>query len=452
MRARATLAAAAMMLVPACFATPAGAYSDVSNFADSTGRLQDQLSNPEYWSLRESQQDTTNPDPYRAPERWAPARGRVIPVHYPNRYGAMISAHLWGPRRAAHRSPALVFINGAGDAEEEYWSFAEDLAEHGYVVMTFDPQGSGRSDADPNPKSAYCDPNGAWRRPQEMGIREHGSCAGQNDNGVDSTVGQVPSAAGIVVGGHTGRQGTPDVQALYDRLSPNYVFGAFDAYEWMASAANPWRSQIDFRRVAVMGHSLGAYAAAMVANGDPLHRFRAGVALDSYAHFMHGVEPRVPTLWEQSEQETLSGPRLAPPPPTALHPTRQDYAAAVARGVDAMYVVPRASNHSEFAYSGPDQPAPASRAGQRVATYFALAWLDRAFKRPRRSANRRLLAARFDSSVDRSSIGLGRWDAATMTNDPYRITGARIADALSSNYVSRYAFGGRSCDDMRRGP
>ena len=40
-----------------------------------------------------------------------------------------------------------------------------------------------------------------------------------------------------------------------------------------------------------MGHSLGAYAAAMVANGDPRHRFRAGIALDAYAHFMHGVRP-----------------------------------------------------------------------------------------------------------------------------------------------------------------
>jgi hypothetical protein len=237
-----------------------------------------------------------------------------------------------------------------------------------------------------------------------MGVREHGSCAGQNDNGVDSTTGQVPAVADIAVGGHTGRQGTSDVQAIYDQLSPNFIFGAFDAYKWMASPADPWRGQVDFARVGVMGHSLGAYAAAMVANGDPLHRFRVGIALDSYAHLMHHVEPRVPTLYEQSEQELVSGPRLAAPPPTALHATREDYAAFVTRRVGTMYVVLRASNHSEFAYTGPDQPAPASRAGQRVATYFALAWLDRALSRARipgrRSANARLLAARFDRSVD----------------------------------------------------
>jgi len=428
--------------------SPAWYEREASDFADSTGRTQDQLANPEYWPLRESQADTDNPDPYRAPERWAPTRGRVLAVHYPNRYGAMISAHLWAPRGGAGPHPAVIFINGSGTREEDYWAFAQDLAEHGYVVMTFDPQGVGRSDTAPNPQSKYCDPNGAWRRPQEMGVREHGSCAGENDNGINSNVGQVPAVADIVVGGHTGQEGTADVQGIYDELSPNFIFGAFDAYRWLASRADPWRGLVDFTRVATMGHSLGAYAAAMVANGDPLHRFRAGISLDSYAHFMHGVGPRVPTLYEQSEQELFSGPRLAPPPPTSLHGTRRDYPAFVARHIDAMYVVLRASNHSEFAYSGPDEPAPASRAGQRVATYFALAWLDRAL-RGRPDAATRLRAARFDRSMDVSSIGLGRWDPATQTNQPYRIAGEDIAAALSPYFVSRYAFGGHVCRDMR---
>lgn len=423
---------------------------EAHNFADSTGRTQDQLANPEYWPLREAQDDPANPDPYRAPEKWAPRRGRMLAVHYPNRYGAVISAHLWAPPRAAGRPyPAVIFINGSGEPEEEYWAYAEDLAEHGYMAMTFDPQGVGKSESAPNPQSTYCDPNGEWRKPQEMGVQEHGDCAGQNDNGVDSVAGQGPSVVDLVVGGHTGQQGTPDIQDLYDKLSPNYIFGAFDAYGWLASADDPWREQIDFTRIGVMGHSLGAYAAAMVANGDPLRRFRAGVALDSYAHLMHDVAPRVPTLYEQSEQESLAGPRLAPPPATALHGTRKDYDAFVSQGVDVMYAVLHASNHADFAYNGPDNPAPASRLGQRVATYFALAWLDRALGASRRAAAR-LVAARFDRSVDRSSIGLGTWDPATQTNQPYRIGGLRVADALSAYYVSRYAFAGHACDDMRR--
>jgi pimeloyl-ACP methyl ester carboxylesterase len=296
-----------------------------------------------------------------------------------------------------------------------------------------------------------------------MGVREHGECAGQNDNGVNSTVGQVPGVAAIAVEGRTGSQGTIDVQGLYEELEPNFVFGAFDAHRWLASRANPWRRQIDFGRVSLIGHSLGAYAAALVANGDPLRRFRAAVALDSYANLMHGVRPKVPTLFQQSEQELFSGPRLAPPPPEALHATRRDYAAFVARRIATMYVVLGSSTHQEFAYVGPEAHLPASRYGQRVATYFTLAWLDRYLKgarvgpargderTQRNDAVRRRLARRFDRSVDRSSIGLGLWDLASMRNMPYLIAGQPVASALSSYYVSRYAFDGHACRDIRAG-
>lgn len=42
---------------------------EAHDFADSTGRLQDQLANPEYGPLRAAQSDPTNADPYwpRAP-------------------------------------------------------------------------------------------------------------------------------------------------------------------------------------------------------------------------------------------------------------------------------------------------------------------------------------------------------------------------------------------------
>ncbi|MEX2457509.1 MAG: hypothetical protein WD770_00810 [Actinomycetota bacterium] len=327
--------------------------------------------------------------------------------------------------------------------------------------MTFDPQGVGQSDDAPNPESTYCDPNGSWREPQELGVREHGPCAGQNDDGVNSTVGQVPAVVSIAVEGRTGSQGTVDVQDVYEELEPNFVFGAFDAWKWLASRANPWRRQVDLRRVGLMGHSLGAYAAALVANGDPRRRFRAALSFDSFARFMHDVRPTVPTLYMQSEQEFFSGPRLDPPPPEALHATRRDYDAFVARRLPTMYLVLRSSTHQEWAYLGPESGQSASRYGQRVSAYFALAWLDRYVKcalvsrscgderAQRADALRRLLAPRFDGSVDRSSIGLGAWDLSEMTNRPYRIGGATVGSALSFYYVSRYAFDGHRCLDMR---
>ena len=173
--------------------------------------------------------------------------------------GAMIAPHdwvenaspVWAPLadRFTAPYPAVVMVNGSGDSEEEYWSFGEDLAEHGYVVITFDPQGAGRSDA--APAQRYCDPDGRWRQPQEMGDREH--CAGENGDEVSATTGELPGVAQLVVEGHTGRQGTLDVQALYKQLEPNFVFGAFDAHDFLLSRKSPVAGLVDPRRVAVMG-------------------------------------------------------------------------------------------------------------------------------------------------------------------------------------------------------
>jgi len=428
--------------------TPGWYVAEAQNWASTTGRTADQLSNPQHASLRRQQADPSNADPYRAPERWAPARGRVWPVAYDNRYGASISGHVWAPKSGAPGSPhpTVVMVNGGGAPEQQYWAFAQDLAEHGYVVLTFDPQGSGASEHEPDPQ--HCKPGGPWTRPQEMGVQESGKCAGQNGDDVSMTTGQVPGVVELVVGGHTGQQGTLDVQELYETLEPNYVFGAIDAHGFLLSRNNPARNLIDPRRIALMGHSLGAHAAALTANGDPQRRFSAAVAMDSFARLGHGVQPRVPRMYLQSEQEFFSGPRLAAPPPEALHATRLDYPTYVRRGVPVVFGVLAASTHHEFAYLGPEARLPASATGQRVATYYALAWLDRWLKR-QPSAERRLLAASFDNSADTSNIGLGRWNPQTQQNEPHLLAGRPVREALSRYYVSRASFGSRSCEDLR---
>src|SRR3954451_4263934 len=87
--------------------------AETHNWLDSTGRVRDQLANPMYAALREQQADTTNADPYRAPEQWAPRRGRAWEVHYRNRYDARISAHIWAPPPEASSPPypAVVMVN-----------------------------------------------------------------------------------------------------------------------------------------------------------------------------------------------------------------------------------------------------------------------------------------------------------------------------------------------------
>jgi predicted acyl esterase len=117
------------------------------------------------------------------------------------------------------------------------------------------------------------------------------------------------------------------------------------------------------------------------------------------------VPLRVPTLLLQSEQENVLGPRAAPPArprsPRTLHPARRSFKDLVARHVDAGFVVPRASTHSEFT----DVGLPASLLGQRTAAHFLLAWMDEYVAG--RDGTTRLHARTADATADASSIGIG---------------------------------------------
>ena len=61
---------------------------------------------------------------------------------------ARISGRVWAPRiSTGQRLPAVVIENGSIQAPETaYWWAAQLLVRAGYVVMTFDPRGQGRSD------------------------------------------------------------------------------------------------------------------------------------------------------------------------------------------------------------------------------------------------------------------------------------------------------------------
>lgn len=433
---------------------------EAQNYVDAHGRTADQLSNVAYHQLRlevcssgTSDGGACGGDPFRRLDAWNGSRGRVMEVGYANRYGAVIRADLWAPNVpftdpisgavSSGPFPGVILVSGYGFERFRYRAFAQGLAEAGYVVLTFDPQGQGESDFAPTPASTYCDPNGSWRQPQEMGISEMGECAGQ-DPQPEATTQDLPYLPPVLL-----FQDARGVQPLYEAIRPRFVFGALDAAAWLLSNANPLRALVDETRLGVAGHSIGAYAAMMVANGDPLHRFRAGISWDSFAHLDNGVAPTVPTMFQQSEQENLIGPRYAPPPdPEALHPARLSYHAFVSSCVDTKFLVLRSSTHREWSYFAPGLVTEASSKGERVALYETQAWLDRYLKGSATSRARgdepvqatdglrRLNAPTFDGSADPSSIGAGRWDQGSGRNIPYTIEGDLVADHLSYYYDS----------------
>ena len=69
------------------------------------------------------------------------------PVLFTARNGSTLSGHVWYTISGASRRPGIVITNGSIQAPEELYGFAAaTLARAGYVVLTWDPQGQGRSD------------------------------------------------------------------------------------------------------------------------------------------------------------------------------------------------------------------------------------------------------------------------------------------------------------------
>ena len=429
--------------------TPAYYQRDAANVAHMTGRTRDQLTNPGYHArlaaatgptftanLEDQALHPTHPivslsqlvpggraaDVYR--RDWAQqGRGIVVPVEYTNRDGVRIQGEVWGPTQpftdpvtgaqVDRPYPGIVITTGSVQGYKElYWWAAQGLAEAGYVVMTYDVQGQGKSET-----------------------------FGHNDDG-------------SLRCGPDGCPGVPFQQ------QPNFVEGTEDALDFFLSDANPLRGMVDGDRIGIAGHSLGATAVTIVGNRDP--RVDAVVAWDN-ASLPADEEPRVPTMGQDAEAMFTPQAYPSPPDPDAENATFRRFAAA---GVPAMQVALRGSTHLEWTYV--PYILAASKDGERVAMCYTLAWFDRWLKGQRlgrtgaqasgaeirtqaADATRRLTATTFDGSADRSAIGTGHWDPATQRNVPYTLEGDPVADHLSFYFRSSYAFDGHRCADMRAG-
>ena len=475
---------------------PTWAAKALQDRAAAEGRGGDQHANPD-WISRTAPQipayfagdESVLHDPYRAD--WGTSRGEIRAVTFTNRYGARLVARMYRPRRVVGRLPAIVFVPGyASQGEGQTEGFAaepliEQIAEAGYVVLKFEPQGQGGSQLDPSPRDSFCGPHpGAWwRQPQEVGLVERQRCAGHDD----------PRAL---------EPGTPTSDALYDALGPlaetplgisvlpaalldeqvaartepetlppriaphfeyfrnRFVFGALDAVKWLESDQNPWRNVVDTQNVGIAGHSAGADAAVIAGNGDPQERFKAAVAWDSHGRPPATMPARVPTMLQLAEQQNFLGPWIPKPDPElwSSYEIARKFRDA---GVPSSVIALRGSTHQEWNYIpyalvNPVAPLTnSSSLGHQVAAYYTVAWFDR-FLKPggaqRDDAERRLFAAAFDDSTDRTNIGQGTYDPATQRNVPYRIGGRRRSELLSRTFHSSMSIGHRACLDLQAQP
>lgn len=423
--------------------TPAYLARDLKNIVDSFGRVTGpggQLSNPSYLPalisgatlLSATQLLNQAADPLRPvlsagqlvpgwnignPLRagWNGTRGISKTVSYLNRYGAKIRGTVYAPKPGAKDPytgqvltgpyPGVVLTPGSIQGSEGmYVWLAQDLAERGYVVLTYDVQGQGTSETLPHTNGKaypFCNP-----------------------------------FAAPVDGNMLGCPGVPFQQIA------NFTTGTTDALDWFLSPANPYAAQLDrapdplsvtpgrTSKIAIIGHSLGAQAISQVQATD--ERVGVVVALDKLAGA--GNTPKVPALAIQSEYFLNPLPYFAsggggpipsgsPNGPDPMRERNAGFDAWAAADVDSMLIVPRASTHLE--YTDIPYVLPASRHGQSLTSVYTQLWLDKYLKHVDNDAA--LLGSTFNYLEPR---GKGVWAPVSLNR----------ANALSIYYCSAYDF------------
>ena len=466
--------------------TPAYMARDVQNMEAAFGRPLSQLENPDYLpefsqealSLYTSQLETQLQNPTRPSftggsilpgdaagnpdrEHWAGTRGLVQPVVFTAGDGASLRGDVFAPLPGAHDPytgvalhgpyPGVVIVTGSIQASAgNYAWLAEDLAERGYVVMTFDVQGQGSSETLPHqgqdPNLPSCNPVG----PQGAG--QVTSCDGvpseQNQNFVDST----ENAISFFLSTPSAPYANPDAGTLKVNAY-NPLWALFNRSHYTASYT-PGRTT----RLALIGHSTGAVIASYLQGVDP--RIETVVTLDKLTATPNAIAddqaelgslpgpvvPKVPALAVQSEYgfepqpyfeancssfepcpAAPGGSLTAPNLDAAPNPNREEltgFDAWKSAGIDSMINVPRASTH--LTYTDTPPVLPASLDGQAMASYYTQAWLAKYLKHDP-SAGHALLSPTIRYIGPNQD---GKWAAESFSRD----------DHLSFYFCSGYEF------------
>lgn len=371
--------------------------------------------------------------------------GTREPVLFGARNGATISGNVWAAAGGPAQRPGIVITTGSIQAPETlYWGLAATLAKHGYVVLTYDVQGQGRSDTfGEGPDSQEGVPSQAGQ-PFFDGTEDAldfllSSAAAPYD--------PRPSCGNAAAGIAT------DHSAKHERRVAAGLNAPF----------NPLAGLVDADRIGIAGHSLGAGAVSYVGQVDP--RVDSIVAWDNLrassatggggpsgapecpaAPASRPESPPVtkPALGISNDYGIVATPNTADPDPQRANQAFLDYREA---GVDSMQVNIRGGTHFESSFI-PGMTVPAlgtgTLRGMDMVAWYTTAWFDKYVKcadgaECERDADRRLLTDRW-----RSDARGGQVDANADPN-------------LYSFYLrSRYGFTATdgsvaSCDDMRSG-
>lgn len=267
--------------------------------------------------------------------------------------GARLNGRVWAPIDAepGDQLPGVVITDGSIQATETYyWWAAQSLVSQGYVVMTYDPRGQGRSDNET--------PDGT-----EGGNFESSVFVTNQVDAIDHFRSTPDDPY---------PHNTDDVARADDDVAPVIDY-------------NPFHEFLDRDRIGIAGHSLGAYGASIVqgmawpemAKGEenPVDVAVAWDNLSAAGRELAGrtVTPRVPTMGQSADYGIAPTPHTSPPDPEANNDGFNSWRDA---GVPTYQVNVRGGTHMEWSLV-PTLPATSWESwGNEMAEHFTVAWFD----------------------------------------------------------------------------
>ena len=329
---------------------------------------------------------------------WGPkGYGIVRPVLFTARSGATLSGHVWATRAGPARRPGIVITNGSVQADEQmYWYAAQALAKDGYVVMTFDPQGQGRSDdygEAPDQQEGY--PAQTDGRPFFDGT----------EDAINFFLSDAKHPYKPVPSCSTGTSHAPK----QDRR----VAAGLD------SAYNPLGGMVNKSKLGLAGHSYGASGISYIGQWDP--RVDAVVAWDNLggtdpnAAFGYNAHLEQPCPADPSQREPapitkpalgISADYFLPPTPNTGQPNPEAKTARSVTysdaGVDSGELIIRGGSHLDFSWI-PNAAFGASLRGADMIDWYTSAWFDKYVKGDP-SADRRLLSDRWFDDTREAAV------------------------------------------------
>ncbi len=364
--------------------------------------------------------------------------GIVRHVLFTSRGGATLSGRIWATVKGPAKRPGVVITDGSVQADEQmYWYAAQALAKDGYIVMTFDPQGQGRSDTfgqSPDEDEGF--PAQTDGRPFYDGTED---ALNFFLSSAKHPYQPVPSC----------ETGTSHAAKQNERVAKG-----------LDAAYNPLFKELNGKEIGLAGHSYGAVGVSYIAQWDP--RVKAVVAWDNLGPpSPEGAE--VPggaggsmTIGEKgcpadpADRTTvpITKPALGmsadyglPPTPNTSLPNplgkSKESLAYSEAGVDSGEIIIRGGSHLDFSFI-PNQAFGASLHGPDMIDWYTTAWFDKYLKH-QRSADQRLLTNRWREEPLEAEV------------DPNH-----DGNAFSFYYLSRldiHLFSGEKwdCENLRKG-